>query len=46
MSSPFILSPERTAEAAKLGLPPPDFSPDDTSSGKIVNTVSADGLSL
>lgn len=35
-----------TAEAAKLGLPPLDFSPDDTSGGKIVNTVSADGLSL
>lgn len=35
-----------TSEAAKLGLPPPDFAPDDTSSGKIVNTVSADGLSL
>lgn len=35
-----------TAEAAKFGLPPPDFAPDDTSRGKIVNTVSADGLSL
>lgn len=35
-----------TAEAAKLGLPAPDFNPDDTSGGKIVNTVSAQGLSL
>ena len=35
-----------TAEAAKLGLPPPDFAPDGTVGGKIVNTVSADGLSL
>ena len=35
-----------TAEAAKLGLPPPDFAPDGTGGGKIVNTVSADGLSL
>lgn len=35
-----------TAEAAKLGLPPPDFAPDGTGSGKIVNTVCADGLSL
>lgn len=35
-----------TAEAAKLGLPAPDFNPDDQSSGKIVNTVCAHGLSL
>lgn len=35
-----------TVEAAKLGLPPPDFAPDGTGGGKIVNTVSADGLSL
>lgn len=35
-----------TAEAAKLGLPAPDFIVDDKSNGKIVNTVCADGLSL
>ena len=35
-----------TAEATKLGLPPPNFAPDGTGDGKIVNTVSADGLSL
>ena len=35
-----------TVEAAKLGLPPPDFAPDDTSNDKIVHTVSADVLSL
>ena len=35
-----------TAEAAKLGLPAPDFIIDDKSNGKIVNTVCADGLSL
>ncbi|WP_165010900.1 SDR family oxidoreductase [Neisseria yangbaofengii] len=34
------------AEAAKLGLPAPDFNPDDQSSGKIVNTVCVHGLSL
>ena len=34
------------AEAAKLGLPAPDFIVDDKSNGKIVNTVCADGLSL
>ncbi|MCP1659821.1 SDR family NAD(P)-dependent oxidoreductase [Neisseria perflava] len=28
-----------TAEAAKLGLPAPDFDPDDLRGGKIVNTV-------
>ncbi|WP_416190853.1 SDR family oxidoreductase [Neisseria sp. CCUG12390] len=34
------------AEAAKLGLPAPDFDPDDHRGGKIVNTVCAYGLSL
>lgn len=34
-----------TEEAAKLGLPAPDFAPDD-SSGKIIRTVCDNGLSL
>lgn len=34
------------AEAAKLGLPAPDFDPDDHTGGKIVNTVCTMGLSL
>lgn len=34
-----------TEEAAKLGLPAPDFSPDD-SVGKIIRTVCDNGLSL
>lgn len=35
-----------TREAAKLGLPAPDFLPDGKSGGKIVNTVFPQGLSL
>lgn len=35
-----------SAEAAKLGLPAPDFDPLDNSGGKIVNTVCLHGLSL
>lgn len=35
-----------SAEAAKLGLPLPDFDPDDHSSGKIVNTICDNGVSL
>lgn len=34
------------AEARKLGLPEPDFLPDDTRGGKIVNSISETGLSL
>ena len=34
------------AEAAKLGLPAPDFDSEDRSGGKIVNTVSGNILSL
>lgn len=35
-----------TEEAAKLGLPAPDFASGGAEGGKVVNTVCADGLSL